>query len=495
MNRRTFLRNTTLTGVLAGVVAQPTSLIAGENLALVRQRETKSFPKDFWWGVATAAYQIEGGVNADGRGPSIWDTFCRRPGAIKNNDTGDVACDHFHRYAQDVKLMAELGVKHYRFSISWSRVIPDGSGAVNEKGLDFYRRLVDELLQHDITPHATLYHWDLPQALQDRYAGWQSREVVNDFAHYATVVASSLGDRITHWITMNEIAAFCVWCGYHVGRPGEHAPGISLATQKDQWQLTHHALLAHGSACQAIRAASPEKCHLAVADNFTAYVPAIESPEHIAAAKRAFVSRTPNANILLPLLTGRYNETWLAEQKDQAPDIADGDMKLIAQRLDALGFNCYSGAYIRAANTKSGYEVIPRFEGFPKANMSWLDIVPESMYWGVRLVGEATGKPRLPIFISENGCPDGAGPDAQGDVFDTDRIMFLRGYLANLQRAQDEGYPVIGYFPWSLLDNFEWADGYSKRFGLVRTDYTTQQRIPKLSYHWYQQVIEESRLA
>lgn len=495
MNRRTFLRNTALTGAFAGLAARPTSLIAGEKPSANPRRETKGFPKDFWWGAATAAYQIEGGVNADGRGPSIWDTFSHRQGVINNNDTGEVACDHFNRYPEDVKLMAELGVKHYRFSISWSRVIPDGRGAVNEKGLDFYRRLVDELRRHDITPHATLYHWDLPQALQDRYAGWQNREVVKDFADYATVVASRLGDRITHWITLNEIAAFCLYCGYHVGRPGEHAPGISLATQKEQWQVIHHALLAHGSACQAIRAASPRKSHLALADNFTAYVPVIETPEHITAAKLAFVSRTPNANILIPLLTGRYNETWLADQKDQAPDIADGDMKLIAQPLDALGFNCYSGTYVRAANTKLGYETIPSFKNFPKANVSWLNIVPESIYWGVRLVSEAAGKPMLPIFISENGCPDGAIANAQGEVLDTDRIMYLRGYLANLHRAVNEGYPVSGYFPWSLLDNFEWADGYSKRFGLIHTDFTTQQRTPKLSYHWYQQVIRENRPA
>jgi beta-glucosidase len=199
--------------------------------------------------------------------------------------------------------------------------------------------------------------------------------------------------------------------------------------------------------------------------------------------------------VLVPLLTGRYDETWLAEQKDQAPNIADGDMKLIAQPLDALGFNCYSGVYVRAADTKLGYDIVPRFDKFPKANMSWLDIVPESIYWGVRFISEAVNQPKLPVFISENGCADGASANTRGEVFDADRIMFLRAYLANLQRAVKEGYPVVGYFPWSLLDNFEWAEGYSKRFGFVRTDYTSQQRIPKLSYYWYQQVIKGNRLA
>ncbi len=495
MNRRTFIRNAAVTSAFAGLAATPASLIAKDSFPLARRRESESFPKYFWWGVSTSSYQIEGGVKDGGRGPSICDTFSHRPGAIKNGDTGDVACDHYNRYAEDVKLMAELGVKHYRFSISWSRVIPDGRGVVNERGLDFYCRLVDELRRHDITPHATLYHWDLPQALQDRYAGWQSREVVKDFADYATVVVSRLGDRVTHWITWNEIASFCLWGGYNVGKPGNQAPGIKLNTQKEQWQVIHHALLAHGSACQAIRAASPGKCHVAVAENFTSTVPVIETPEHIAAARRAFVSRAPNANILMPMLTGQYNEKWLAAQKYQAPDIMDGDMKLIGQPLDALGFNCYSGTYVRAADNEVGYEVLPSFKNFPKADIDGKNVVPESIYWGVRHVGEAAGKPYLPVFISENGCPDGAPANAHGEVLDTDRIMFLRAYLCNLHRAVDEGYPVIGYFPWSLMDNFEWDEGFTKRYGLIHIDIVTQHRMPKLSYRWYQQVIHENRLA
>jgi len=495
MNRRMFLRNAAATSALTGLAAMPVSLIAKDSFSVTRRLESESFPKDFWWGISTSSYQIEGGVKDGGRGPSICDTFSHRPGAIKYGDTGDVACDHYNRYAEDVKIMAELGVKHYRFSISWSRVVPDGRGVINEKGLDFYRRLVDELRRHGITPHATLYHWDLPQALQDRYAGWQSREVVKDFADYATVVASRLGDRITHWITWNEIASFCLWGGYNVGKPGNQAPGIKLNTQKEQWQVIHHALLAHGSACQAIRAASSGKCNVAVAENFTSTVPVIEAPEHIVAARRAFVSRAPNANILMPMLTGRYNETWLAAQKDQAPDIMDGDMKLIGQPLDALGFNCYSGTYVRAADNEAGYEVLPSFKNFPKADIDGKNIVPESIYWGVRLVSEAAGRPKLPVFVSENGCPDGAPANAHGEMLDTDRIMFLRAYLRNLHRAVDEGYPVIGYFPWSLMDNFEWEEGFTKRYGLVHIDFITQQRTPKLSYHWYQQVIHENRLA
>jgi beta-glucosidase len=390
--------------------------------------------------------------------------------------------------------MADLGVKHYRFSLSWSRLIPDGRGAVNSKGVDFYRRLSEALLGHGITPHVTLYHWDLPQALQDRYRGWQSREVTRDFADYATVAAKSLGDLITHWMTLNEISCFALWNGYHLGRPGHHAPGIELKTKKEQAQVVHHALLAHGLGCQAIRAASPAKCSVATAENFTSYVPIIETPEHIAAARRAFAVEQPNACILMPLLTGRYNETWLATLGDQAPDITDGDMKTIHQPLDALGFNCYSGTYVRAADNAAGYKLITMFDNFPKGNMSWLNIVPESIYWGVRMVGEAAGQKKLPVFISENGCADGATANDRHEVADVDRIMYLRAYLRNVQRLIEEGYPMVGYFPWSLIDNFEWAEGYTKRFGLVRVDYATQRRVPKLSFKWYQEVIRQNKL-
>ncbi len=495
LSRRAFL-NCSAAAVTAMTAFSPAAPAAGPAPAgRDASPRTETFPPDFWWGTATAAYQIEGGASADGRKPSIWDTFSQKAGATKDGLTGDVACDHYHLFEDDVKLMADLGVRHYRFSISWSRLIPEGRGALNPKGVDFYRRLAEALRAHGITPHATLYHWDLPQALQDKYSGWQSREVIQDYADYAAAAARSLGDLITHWITMNEISCFAFWNGYSLGKPGFHAPGIELKSYKERAQIVHHALLAHGLGCQAIRANAPAQSHMSTAENFSSFVPIIETPEHIAAARRAFLAEEPNACILLPLLTGRYNEAWLTAQGDQAPDIAEGDMKTICQPLDALGFNCYSGYYVRAADNPAGYERISMFDNFPKGNMPWLNIVPESIYWGVRMVGEAAGQTKLPVFISENGCADGALPNERDEVADVDRIMYLRAYLRSVQRLVAEGYPMIGYFPWSLMDNFEWAEGYTKRFGLVRVDYATQQRVPKLSYSWYQQVIREQRLA
>ncbi len=452
------------------------------------RRAEKPFPSSFWWGAATAAYQLEGGANADGRKPSIWDTFSHTAGKVKGGDTGDVATDHYHRYRDDVKLMAALGVKHYRLSISWPRVIPDGRGAVNPKGLDFYSRLVDELLAHGITPHATLYHWDLPQALQDRYRGWESREIAHDFGVYAGVVAKHLGDRVTNWMTLNEISTF-VFVGYGVGQTAPHAPGLAVKRPKDRWQIVHNALLAHGTACQAIRANSPRHCSVGIAENINPFVPVIETPEHIEATRLAFTRTDANASIITPLLTGRYDPWWLEQQGAQAPEILDGDMELIHQPMDALGFNCYTGSYVRAADTPAGFEVLDTFEGYPRMALPWLTFVPESIYWGIRMIRDALGHGKLPIFVSENGCADSGPTSNTKQMQDIDRVMYLRSYLGQVKRAVDEGYPVIGYFPWSLMDNFEWAEGYSKRFGLVYVDYATQRRIPKLSYDWYRQVI------
>ena len=495
ISRRSFFKRSTTAAALAGLSglgALPA--IAGPSPLPRPSKSGPKFPKDFWWGVATAAYQIEGAALEDGRKPSIWDTFSKRPGTTKDGKNGDVACDHYHRYLDDVKLMADLGVKHYRFSISWPRLMPDGTGAVNSKGVDFYRRLAEALLANGITPHATLYHWDLPQALQDRYAGWQSRDIAKDYADYAHVAVKSLGDVVNHWMTMNEISCFALNIGYGVNRPGAGAPGIALNSKKERAQVVHHALLAHGLGCQAIRAASPVKCNVGTAENFMPYVPIVETPEHIEAVRRAFVTAEPNACILMPMLTGRYDETWLAAQGDQGPDILEGDMKTIHQPLDSLGFNCYTAIYVKAANNAAGYEMIPMFDNYPKANTSWLYIVPESIYWGARMVAEVAGQPKLPIFISENGCADGVAANARGEVADTDRIMFLRAYLKSVQRLQAEGYPLIGYFPWSLMDNFEWGDGYATRFGITHVDYQTQKRTPKLSYHWYREVIRSGRI-
>lgn len=454
-------------------------------------KAARSFPSDFMWGTATAACQIEGAAAIDGKGPSIWDAYSRKPGAVDGGDTPEVACDFYRRFPDDVKLMQELGVKHFRFSISWPRILPEGTGAISRKGLDFYKRLADTLLAAGIAPHATLYHWDLPQALQERYAGWQDRRVAGDFAAYASVVGKELGDRIRDWMTLNEISSFARG-GYGVGKPGAMAPGIALSSERERNQVVHHALLAHGLACQALRASCPASPRISIAENYSPFVPVVEDPSSVEAARRAF--RRENGGILMPILAGNYDPGWMEDHHDSLPEILPGDMELIHQPLDALGSNCYTGRYVRPAQTGKGYELIPWSPKYPLAGPSWLHIVPESIYWAVRLVGDAAGRKDLPVFISENGCADSYEPDASGLVPDVDRIMYYRAYLSQVTRALDEGFPVTGFFPWSLLDNFEWSRGYSQRFGLVRVDYPTQRRIPKLSFGWYRGVIRSSRI-
>jgi beta-glucosidase len=449
-----------------------------------------SFPRDFFWGAATSSYQIEGAAAIEGRKPSVWDTFSKTPGRVSNGDTGDVACDHYHRFEEDVKLMADLGIGHYRFSISWPRVIPDGRGAVNGKGLDFYSRLVDTLLKQNITPHATLFHWDSPQALEDLYGSWRSREIVNDFADYCTATVKHLGDRVTRWMTMNEIICFTSF-GYGVNTQPPFAPGTVVQSKKEVRQTIHHALLAHGMACQAIRAASPVKPQVSIVINCDTFVPVMETPEHIAAATRAFLTAENNAGILLPVLSGSYGPEIPGAD---APDIREGDMEIIGQPLDALGLNIYTGHYVRAADTPAGHEVLPLPRNYPNMLLPWLNFLPESIYWAIRSVSNTPGGKDLPLYIAENGCPTDDEPTDTGEIIDTARIMYLRSYLRNVLRAVAEGYPVKGYFLWSLMDNFEWTAGYSRRFGLVHVDFKTGKRTPKLSYQWYWRVIREKRI-
>ncbi|MBW4487489.1 MAG: beta-glucosidase [Trichocoleus desertorum ATA4-8-CV12] len=452
-----------------------------------------SFPDDFTWGVATASYQIEGAATEDGRQPSVWDTFSATSGRVLNGDTGEIACDHYHRYKDDIALMAQLGIKHYRFSLAWPRIVPSGTGSVNEAGIDFYKRLVDCLLEHGITPHATLFHWDSPQALEDRYGSWRSREMAQAYADYVSAVVSRLGDRITHWMTINEISCF-THMGYAVNQIPVHAPGTSVRRLKEVWQTSHHAILAHGLGCQAIRAASPVPCSVALVDNFTTTVPLIESPEHIAAAQKAFGSLLSNGGIIFPVLTGAYSPALLEQLGADAPDIQAGDLEIIHQPLDAIGLNIYFGSYVQAADNDQGYEVLDFPQGYPRMHMPWLHIVPESIYWSIRHISETLGRPDLPVFITENGCAaqDEVRPD--GTVMDSDRIMYLRQHLKSAQRAISEGYPLKGYFLWTFMDNFEWAWGYDRRFGIVYTDYPTQTRIPKASYHWYSECIRQNRV-
>lgn len=449
------------------------------------------FPPGFQWGVATAAYQIEGA--ADLRGRSVWDTFSQTPGRVLNGDTGAIACDHLHRYRDDVALMAELGVRHYRFSISWPRVLPAGRGQVNLAGLAFYEQLVDCLLEYGITPHITLFHWDSPQALEDRYGSWRSREMAQDFADYAAVVVQHLGDRVSHWMTLNEIFCF-THMGYGVKATPPHAPGTLVKTARETWQTSHHALLAHGLGCQAIRAASPRPCQVSIADNFLVTVPLSETPEDIAAAQLALHTAGTNGGIIFPLLTGAYSPLLLERLGDDGPPIQPGDLETIHQPLDALGLNVYSGAYVRAADNWQGYETLDFPTGYPRLHMPWLWLLPESLYWGVRHVSDTLGRPELNVFISENGCAAQDRLTPTGEVLDLDRIQYLRQYLQAAHRATAEGYPLIGYFLWSLLDNFEWAWGYDRRFGITYVDYPSQRRIPKASFHWYSACVQQNRI-
>lgn len=451
------------------------------------------FPDGFAWGAATAAYQIEGAVTEDGRLPSVWDTFSATPGRVLNGETGAIACDHYHRYKEDVKLMADLGIRHYRFSLAWSRIIPQGRGTVNPAGLDFYKRLVDCLREHGITPHATLFHWDSPQALEERYGSWRSREMAKDFADYATVVVRELGDRIQHWMTINEIICF-TQMGYGVDKVPVHAPGTVVNRLKDVCQTSHHALLAHGLACQAIRAATPIPCSVALVDNFVPTIPIAETPEHIAAAQKAFDLNAANGGILLPALTGKYSPALLDQLGDEAPDIQVGDLETIHQPLDAFGFNTYFGTYVRAIEREPGFEFLSFPKTYPRYNMPWLHFTPDSIYWGIRHISETLGRSDLPIFITENGCATEDEVTENREVLDSDRVLFLREYLRSAHRAISEGYPLRGYFTWSFMDNFEWAWGYSRRFGLHYVDYTTQQRIPKLSARWYADCIRQNRV-
>jgi beta-glucosidase len=491
-SRRRFLAQA---GALAAAGSLPLSGTAQTSAVATPAPTTPAsfFPPDFLWGMSTSSYQIEGAAAVDGRKPSIWDTFSHTAGRTANGDHGDVACDHYHRFPEDVALLAELGVTDYRFSISWSRVIPDGTGAINEKGFDFYRRLLDALRDRGITPHVALYHWDLPQALQDRYGGWADRRIAADFADYTAAVVRRLGDRVKSWITMNEILSF-TGIGYGVGKPGGHAPGLAVPTDRDRQQIVLNALVAHGLGCQAIRAASPGPCRIGIAENYTATVPLVETPEHIEAARRSFLADRTNGGLLVPLLTGRFDDTWRQLYPERVPVHTDADLRTLAQPLDWLGYNCYTGQWVRAADKPGGFEQIPSHPGYPAMNVSWLRLLPEAAYWGARHITDALKRPDLPVFITENGCPDSAPADSAGLVLDTDRILYLRAYLRQLQRAVADGYPLRGYFGWSLLDNFEWADGYAKRFGLVHTDFSTQKRTPKASFAFLREVIRQRRV-
>ncbi|MEK7270450.1 MAG: GH1 family beta-glucosidase [Planctomycetota bacterium] len=442
---------------------------------------THDFPADFLWGAATAAYQIEGGAEADGRGPSIWDDFCRVPKKVQDGDTGDVACDHYRRWREDVALMKEMGLKAYRLSISWSRVLPEGTGRVNEAGLAFYERLIDELRAAGIRPFVTLYHWDLPSALQAK-GGWQNREVADWFAEYAGVVVERLSDRVEDWITLNEIQNF-VLIGH---RTGVHAPGLKL-DRAGVLSVAHNALLAHGKAARAIRARAKGTCRVGFAPaGFTA-IPASGAPEDVEAARRFMFPDEGcegNAWWVDPAVLGRYPERALREFGADAPRIEAGDLETIGQPLDFLGLNIYRGTVVRRGGDGRP-ETVPFPPGYPRTLFGWV-VTPEALYWGPKFFAERYG---LPIHITENGMSNADVVSLDGAVHDPQRIDFLRRYLGELRRAVSDGVDVRGYFLWSFMDNFEWQRGYRERFGIVYVDYWTQRRIPKDSALWYRDMI------
>ncbi len=445
---------------------------------------SQDFPQDFHWGVATSAYQIEGAWNEDGKGESIWDRFTHTSGKIQGGDTGDVALDHYHRYKDDVQSIKTLGAQTYRFSISWPRIFPQGTGEPNAKGLDFYDRLTDELLVNGIVPFATLYHWDLPQALQDN-GGWESRDTAKAFADYAGFVSEKLSDRIGHFFTINEFTTF-VELGYG---SGQFAPGLKLPPARLN-QVRHHAVLGHGLAVEAIRAQGKPGTKIGLAENIAACVPVVATPEHIAAAEHA--TRQLNAGTLTVILEGRYTNAFLAAAGAAAPKFTAEDLKTISSRLDFVGINVYSPQYVRAISASPGYEIVPFARSHPRMASSWQYVGPEALYWAPRHLHKVWNVPD--IFISENGCGTLDVLAADGIVYDSDRVMFLRNYLAMLQRATAEGAPVRGYFVWSLADNFEWADGYATRFGVIHVDYATQKRRPKLSASYYAEVIRRNAI-
>lgn len=442
--------------------------------------EPAALPEDFVWGAATAAYQVEGAVAEDGRSPSIWDTFSHTPGTVANGDTGDVACDHYHRWPEDVALLERLGLDAYRFSIAWPRVVPDGSGPVNEAGLAFYDRLVDALLEAGITPYPTLYHWDLPQALQDR-GGWPARETAGHFADYAGAVAARLGDRVSTWATLNE--PLCsAWIGHLEGRM---APG--LTDIRAAVRASFHLHLGHGWAAQAVRAAVPG-ARVGIVNNLTHCEPATDTEEDAAAARR---SDGHTNRWWMDPLHGRGYPADMIELYGTEPPIRAGDLEAVAAPLDWLGVNYYFRNVVAddpAAPLPHVRSAEPA--GARRTGMGW-EVHPEGLTRTLRRVTEDYGARAL--YVTENGSayPDTVGPD--GRVRDPERTRYLEEHLAACAAAVAQGVPLAGYFAWSLLDNFEWAYGYEQRFGLVHVDYADQKRTVKDSGRRYAEIVAAHR--
>lgn len=478
ISRRLFGKTAAVTAAAAASGATLPGIALGEGLAQMHSGKPSAltFPQGFKWGCSTASYQIEGAVKEDGRGQTNWDIFSHTPGKTHNGDTGDVADDSYHRYKEDIQLLKNLGVQTYRMSIAWSRIFPEGKGQPNPKGLDYYNRVVDELLANNITPYVTLFHWDLPAALPD---GWQNRDTAKAYGDYAGYTSKQLGDKVKHWMTVNELTCFTD-LSY---RYGQFAPGLKLPDGPAN-QVRHNGILAHGLGVQAIRANAPSGTQVGLAENATVFVPVIETEEHIKAAQKA--TRILNAPFLTAIMEGKYIDEYLKFTGANAPKWEPGDFAAIGSKLDFVGHNVYAPEYVRAGGPL-GFIVEPHPTSYPHMASPWLNIGPECIYWAVRNVCDLWHPEAM--YITENGASSDDVLTPQGRVEDIDRLMYLRNYVTQLHRAAAEGYPIKGYFLWSLLDNFEWADGYSKRFGIHYVDYATLKRYPKLSAEWYKQVI------
>lgn len=449
------------------------------------------FRKDFVWGVAASAYQTEGAADIDGKGLNIWDVFAKeKNGKIYGNHTGGTAVDFYHRYKEDIALMKELGVKAYRFSINWTRILPDGIGRVNEKGVDFYNRVIDELLAAGIEPFITLFHWEYPYELHKR-GGWLNPESPDWFGEYAALVSERFSGRVTKYFTLNEPQCF-IGLGY---AKGEFAPGLQ-SMKRDQFLMTHNALKAHGKAVQALRAHAKGPIEVGYAPTGQISYPASGRPEDIEAARKHLFSCPKTFDNwswnlpwwMDPVLLGHYPEDGLSYYEEYLPEITPEDMELISQPLDFLGQNIYNGHSIRAG--KDGQpEVVERYPGFPKTSVDW-PVTYDCLYWGPKFLSGRYGN--KPFYITENGmaCHDTVSLD--GKVHDPNRIDFLHRYIKRLRDASEDGVDVRGYFQWAFTDNYEWQQGYNERFGLVYIDYPTQRRIKKDSFDWYKGVIAEN---
>lgn len=446
------------------------------------------FAKDFVWGAATSSYQIEGTGRDSGKGQNIWDVFTKEPGRVYEGHTGDIAYDHYHRFREDVAYMKELGLKGYRFSIDWSRVLPEGTGKVNEKGIDFYNALIDELLEQGIEPYITLYHWELPYEIYKR-GGWMNPEIVEWFGQYARLVAERFSDRVKYFFTLNEPQCF-VGLGF---LQGCHAPGVK-APLRDTFEMAHNALKAHGRAVQMLRAYGKQNVQIGYAPTSGMCYSEKETPKDIEAARKALFALPDDLSNWTwnvswwsdPVILGKYPEEGMKKYEKYLPVITDEDMKLISQPIDFYGQNIYNGRCIRMG-TDGRPEEVRRPAGFPKTATNW-PVTPEALYWGPKFLYE---RYRKPIYITENGmaCHDTVSQD--GKVHDPNRIDFLARYLKNLKRAAEE-IDIRGYFQWSLMDNFEWDKGYAERFGIIYVDFETQERIWKDSAYWYRDLIRRN---